>query len=483
MTSNKIFFLFLIPFLILVHACGTSDTVTVVPDAPRTGTTPDTLPEQDDQFHQLTLGLIDPVKNFDPLFAENLSTKRVLSLIYNGLFTLDRAGNPVQEIATNYTVSDDGREYTITINRDLYFHDSNAFVSGIGRRIHANDVKWALERTAISTVPEYASKLLMNIAGYQSYFIEQRNEYDASKRVIQGVSGIQVRGADTVVIRLKNPDPDFPVKLASPYLFIYPREAVQRGDRGLASRPIGTGYYRFNSLENNRITLTRIDSNREQTPSFNRIDLLYFENESELFQQFARGDIDWIPETGPNTISQILTDEQELVSSYAEQFNLIFNNGYRYTTFHINENSDSNLNWLKRQLSQVTESDLNLLGEIRLEEISFEESPDTLPDEEYYIRLTNNLIAKSAFSQINSSFINPESTFTFLDITVIIPETTLYTRSTDSIHINFLVPEAYWLSVESPILSLHHSYISGVQNSNVPWLLFLKDVQLQDSDR
>lgn len=483
MAFNKFSLLFILFGALIINACGTSDTVTVVPDAPRTGAVSDTLIDDDDPFQQLTLGLIDPVRNFDPLFADNLSTKRVLSLIYTGLFSLNSDGEPIPAIAKNFTVSDDEREYVITIDRDLFFHDSAAFVAGVGRRVHANDIKWAFERTAISTVPQYASKLLMNVVGYQSYFIEQRNEFDPSKRVIEGVSGIQVRNAETIVIRLKRPDPNFITKLASPYLFIYPREAVQRGERGLAAGPVGTGNYQFRSLENNRITLSRFDSENRTTPVFNRIDLIHFDNEGELFQQFTRKEIDWIPETGPNTNSQIITDDLELSTSYADQFNLIVNNAFRYTTFHINEDSDSNLNWLKKQLSEVTELDIDLLGTLKREHIDVVDSLNTAPDEEYYIRFTHNLVARSVFSQINSYFINPESSFSFLDVTVVIPETTLYTRSTDSFHKNSLDIEPYWLSVESPILSLHHAYIRGAQTSNVPWLLFLENIQVRDSDR
>ena len=193
----------LLTVYLFLSGCGTSDTVIVVPDAPRTGIDDrDTIEAVTDDFQQLRIGITEPVTNFDPLFADNLSTMRVLSLIYDGLFSLDRQGEPEPVIAIEVEISEDGLEYLITINKDLYFHDSTVFTAGVGRRLHANDIKWAFERTAHADVPQYASSLLMNVTGYRNYFLEQRQIYDRTKRVLDDVSGIVVIDQETISISL-----------------------------------------------------------------------------------------------------------------------------------------------------------------------------------------------------------------------------------------------------------------------------------------
>jgi ABC-type transport system substrate-binding protein len=481
MISQKIKLLLFLPVLLIVQACGGSDTITVVPDAPRTGSSSEATARDEADFKEITIGLIEPVTNFDPLFAADLSTMRVISLIYEGLIKLNHEGEPEMAIASNVELSEDGLDYTITINREIFFHNSSAFVAGVGRRIHANDVKWAFERTAHSSVPTYASNILKNVRGYTNYFLEQRNQFDSERRVVEGITGIEVLDPETIQISLIEPDSDFLKKLASPYLFIYPQEAAERGARGLKSNPVGTGQYVFRSVDDNRIILSRNESSHRDLPAINRIDFVHKSNESELFQEFARSRIDWIPETGPQINSQILDDDSELTSTYADQYQIVRNESSRITSFYINPESHSNLSWLKNRLSELSDSDIALNGEIT--KYNLETLPgDVSPDEVYYIMHTHNPVARTIFSQVNST-INPESAFTFLDISVVIPETTLYSKITDSFHNNLSGNDSLWMVVETPILGLHHLYLSGIQTSIVPWHLTIESIRLRDSER
>ena len=212
--SLRNFVLFLM-LMAVVYACSSSEsTVVVVEDAPSTQQAA-TTDSMDEQFTELSVGLIDSVTNFDPLFAENLSTQRTLSLIYEGLYTLDRQGNPVPAIASDVVISEDSLEYVFTLDQNKFFHSSSVFTSGIGRRVNALDVKNAFERTARLTVPNHAAQLLMGIRGYENYYLEQRSVYDPNQRVLKQVVGIQVIDRQTLGIVLKEKDPQFLTKLAS----------------------------------------------------------------------------------------------------------------------------------------------------------------------------------------------------------------------------------------------------------------------------
>jgi ABC-type transport system substrate-binding protein len=484
-TNRPSLFLFLIfSLFFLLQSCGTTDEIVVVRDAPRADTIQE-VEEEEELFYELRVGLIDPVINFDPLFARNLSTKRTLSLIYEGLFELDADGEPQPVIAREVTVSDDGLVYEITINREIFYHDSQVFTAGLGRRIHASDIKWAFERSARAGVPPMGAELLMNVRGFENYYLEQRSVYDEQNRVLDQVNGIQVVNAETIRIELNQRDPDFLHKLASPYLFIYPREAL-REDDGLIRNPVGTGPYTFNRIENEQtVVLVRSENNRnrENLPQINRIDLTYFDSESGLFQQFANGNIDWIPELGPEISAQVVDSDYQLQNAYRDSFELTTHNAERLTAFYLNNRSVVNQDWLKNRLALLTEEDISLRGNVSLYTDAFELTEDAEAQEEYYVAYTDNYVARALLTELHNLVFLPESSLAFFDIRVPTRRTSLYTQSNESFHQQYNpIDDGFWLRLDTNILSLHHKHVEGIQASSVPWSLHIKNIRVQDRE-
>ena len=484
MTNTLRLFLFVLPLAIFLHACGSaSDTITVIQDAPRAERAQET--EETAAFYEITMGLIDPVTNFDPLFARNLSTQRVLSLIYEGLFALNNNGEPVPVLARDVEISDDELTYTFTINRDRFFHESQIFTAGLGRRIHASDVKWAFERTARSTVPPRAAELLMNVRGFENYFLEQRNVYDIDNRVLNEVRGIQVLDAQTVRIHLNEPDEDFLKKLASPNLFIYPRESVNNNPAGIENNPVGTGPYAFNQIESDeRIILVRNSSYDASTrPAINRINAISFSSETDMFQQFARGDIDWIPETGPDITFQALTEDYRLQTAYRDSYNVAAHDAYRINAFYLNNRSSVDQRWLRSRLSLLTAEDFRSRGNIELNVERFETDEDAEPREEYFLSFTDDQIAKTILTELHSLVFQPESSLVFFDIRVPTRQTSIFTSASTSYRQPFdPLPNDYWLRIDTRIVSLYHNRISGIEPTKVPWGLNIHNIRVQNGD-
>lgn len=473
--------------LLLFAACRSTDTVTVIQDAPRSGTIADTLDdEEEERFTQIRIGLIDPVTTLDPLFIDNLSTKRVLSVIYDGLFTLDEEGELKKAIASEYTVSDDGKRYRIKVNTNLFFHDSSAFLSGIGRRVQASDIKWAFERTAHANVPPTAARLLMNIEGYELFYKEQRELYEGDKRVLEEVSGIRVIDAATIEFRLVKPDPDFLKKLASPYLFIYPREAVQHG---LASRPVGTGAYIFSEKQdNNRVVVSRDNSNRAEQrttqPRINRIEFQYHNEESTLFQQFARNQIDWIPETGPATSINVTGDDLNLIPAYADLYRLQENEGTRITLFHFYNRYRGNLEWLRMTASDFNEDHYEMRGTLSINRPDYTESDISEPDSAYSVTFSHDFLVRDLLTEFQETIVKPDSRLQILDVRVPFSGSALFTSFSDSFHYPYLNSNSeYWIKAESKTLQLYHPYVENINRSSVPWKLFIEPVRIGQNDQ
>lgn len=485
---------FTIPLLLILilglKACGTSnDTVIVVPDAPRAVSVEEAAEHDDEEFIQLNIGIIDPVTNFDPLFADNLSTKRVISLIYDGLFDLDRQGEPIPAIAADVEISDNGLEYLITINRELFFHESPIFTAGLGRRIHARDIKWAFERTAREGSPPAAASLLMNIRGFENFYLEQRYVYDSESRVLDGVSGIQVVNPETLFIELNERDDQFLHKLASPLLSIYPPEALRQGRDGLRNRAIGTGQYILDRVDQDgRIVLTRDNrefrSDQNDLPDINRIDFIYYSSESDLFQAFARNELDLIPELGPEIDQQVLTEDRELVPSYENQYGFIRHPANRLTSFHVYDNSVVRSEWLLSRLSLITQEDFRTYGQLNLLNSRFNYNEDARPMDEYYVAFSDNPFARVVLTELHNLVFLPESSLVFFDIRIPTRRTSLYTNVSDSFHNQFNPLEGnYWLLLETEILSLHQRHITGIVPSATPWSLNPAEINVSASER
>lgn len=475
----------LILLVFTINACSTAgDTITVVQEAPRTVTVEEAEEADDEEFVHLTVGIIDPVTHFDPLFADNLSTKRVLSLIYDGLFTLNREGEPIPNIATEFEMSDDGREYLITINRDLFFHESPVFTAGLGRRIHARDIKWAFERTARAGFPPSAASLLMNIIGFENFYLEQRFVYDSESRVLDGVSGIRVINPETILIQLHEKDDQFLHKLASPLLSIYPSEALRTGRDGLRNRAIGTGHYTLDRIQEDG-TIVLIRDNREYRadldlmPEINRIDFQYYPGETDLFQAFAREEIQLIPELGPEIKLQVMTGDGNLTPSYATVYGLTRNTASRLTTFYLYANSVVSDEWLRSRLSLLTPEDFSFMEQLRLYNERFVFNEDATPTGEYFVSFSENPFARYLLTEMHNLVFLPESSLVFFDIRTPTRRTSIYTHESDTFHRRYISLEAgYWLLMEAEIVSLYQNHINGIKPTVVPWGLHPADIQV-----
>ena len=483
---------FYLSVIFVFYACSSSEsTVVVVEDAPTTeqAAQADTV---DDQFTEITIGLIDSVSNFDPLFAENLSTQRTLSLIYEGLYTLDRNGNPIPAIARDVEISEDSLQYVFTLNENKFFHNSSIFTAGVGRRVIASDVKQAFERTAKNTVPEKAAQLLMGVSGFENYFLEQRAVYDSGKRVLDGVGGIQVLNRQTVAIILKEKDPDFLKKLASPYLFIYPQEAIDNSNRPLANNPVGTGNYLLTRVQSSgQIVLSR-DERRNttgnQAPAINRINLINYVDESGLFHGFTNGQVDWIPEIGPAISEQVISEEEEVREGYEENiegeinFNLVKNNAARIVAFYLNDRATINQDWLINRLAYLTTEDFITRGEMMLYVDDFEITEEAEPREQYYASYTEDSFARQLLTELHNIIFMPQSSLVLFDIRVPTKQTSIYSRNSSSLH-EALDPldSDYWMRLDTKILGLYKDHVTGIEPTTVPWLLHIDEIRVRNS--
>ncbi len=186
---------------------------------------------------------LDPANLTDPI------TFRVVGQIYESLLSLDAQNNAVPALAESWRSNEKMDVWTFKIRKGVYFHYSPVFGSNGTRELTPEDVVYSISR---SVSPG-------KVAGFAlGGVIAGAADFMANKA--KSVSGLRVVNSNEVEITLTRPEPYFPYRLTSPYIAVYPKEAVDQGEDVFAkSKPIGTGPYRVISASDTEISLVKND--------------------------------------------------------------------------------------------------------------------------------------------------------------------------------------------------------------------------------
>ena len=106
------------------------------------GTTPQASAQTGElsEGNSVTVGIAQDLDSLDPHKAVAAGTSEVLFNIFEGLMKASPDGGVIPAVASDYTVSDDGLQYTFTLREGVKFHNGNA--------VTMEDVLYSLERCA-----------------------------------------------------------------------------------------------------------------------------------------------------------------------------------------------------------------------------------------------------------------------------------------------------------------------------------------------
>ena len=183
----------------------------------------------------------------------------LLREIYSGLVrVIDDPADPFHgDLAESWTISDDLKTYTFSLQPDLKFSD--------GSPVTASDFKWSWER-ALAIGSDRAVNAFSGISGAADILAATATE----------LAGLVAVDDQTLRVDLSEPDPYFLAKAASPAAFVLKRDNVEQWGvdwsnwftnseiDGFApsgsALPVGTGPFKLTALEFlNRYELARND--------------------------------------------------------------------------------------------------------------------------------------------------------------------------------------------------------------------------------
>ena len=197
----------------------------------------------------------EPKAGFSPLVGWGCGHQNYNPLVQSCLFKTDKNGTIVPDLATNYTISNDGKTWTVHVRDDVKFSDNSTF--------DAEDVAFTFN-TAKSTESELD---LTNIAN------------------------VTATDAKTVEFNLVEPRSTFIYDLR--YVGIVPSDSYDNNTYG--EKPIGTGPYVLDHWDKGQQAIFKVNDNYYgDKPYFTQITLL-FPEEATWLELAKSGDVDVVP--------------------------------------------------------------------------------------------------------------------------------------------------------------------------------------------
>ncbi len=252
------------------------------------------------------------ITSLDPAFAKDQRNIWPCNLIYNGLVKLDKNLNVVPDLASNWSVSDDGLQYTFTLKDSIFFQKNKAFKNDLNShefnraRVTASDFKYSLERLKN---PDLASPgaWTMNL-----------------------VDRITAPSDKELVIVLKKAFPAFLGILSMKFCSVIPHRDRLIDSYNIRSNPIGTGpFYMKRWEENVKLVLRKNDIYHEKDstgislPYLEAVAITFKNDKQSEFLEFAQGNLDFINAIDPSYKDELLTTQGDLKKKYVSSVKLI----------------------------------------------------------------------------------------------------------------------------------------------------------------
>lgn len=219
----------------------------------------------------------------------------VFGQVMEGLVSLDPAALKIKgQIASSWTISDDGTVYLFDIRNDIYFHPHETFKNKKERLLTPADVVKTFELVCSPTKSggesvAYSHLLKDAIKGAQEFF-EGKSK---------SIEGIKVKG-NKVELTLIQKDDNFLYKLSQVQLAIHSKKVIEKD---LISEIIGTGPFTFHNYkagENSEIYLAKNEEYYEkdekgyQLPYIDTLKFIIQNRKLEQLDLFENKEIDLI---------------------------------------------------------------------------------------------------------------------------------------------------------------------------------------------
>lgn len=188
----------------------------------------------------------------DPINASADTEIAFLNAVYDYLIDTDASSELVPRLATDWSVSDDGLAYTLTIAEGVSFHDGSALT--------LDDILWTFERL--------------------------RGEGPTAD-LFADVESVAAGEGNTVVFTLSQPNPDFLYNLTDNHAVILKANA-----EGIGEQFNGTGPFRLDDYRPDRATFSANAAYFAGAPPLQTLEFFYFDSVESAVNALRGGQVD-----------------------------------------------------------------------------------------------------------------------------------------------------------------------------------------------
>ena len=229
---------------------------------------------------QYTYGVTGEPTTLNPIFSTDTVTSGITNLIYDSLLKFNDKLEVEGELATDWTISDDGKVLSFNLKQDVKWHD--------GEKFTAEDVKF-------------------------TYDVVMHKDYTGVRaKDLKYVEKVEAPSDYVVKIYLKQVDVPLMTKLAGSALGILPKHIFgdtpvkQLKEHANSWKPIGTGPYKFVEYKPGQHTVLTANTDfYGDGPYIETIMAKTYQDNQVLLAAFENGDIDYIGEIPVNDIDVV----------------------------------------------------------------------------------------------------------------------------------------------------------------------------------
>lgn len=342
-------------------------------------------------------GMVGQPRFINPIYGETNDIDRTITgLVFSGLMTYDKNGKIINDLVSEYKISNDGKIYSFLLKDNILWHD--------GKKLTADDIVFT-----IKTI--------------------QNSDYKSPQRANWIDIEIEKTSEKSFDLKLKNSYNSF---LENCTLKIIPKhiwENILPENFALSSynlQPVGSGPYKFESLYQSKtgfIENINIEANRkyyDKIAFISKISFHFFEKEENLLSAAKQKTIDSFSINQSDNGKNI---EEKINGKWTNQEK--FNNYYfslpRYFAVFFNSEgltqkdkilSDINVrkalnyaidkNEIIKQVQQITKNKISAVNSPILPEYFGYSSPEEKYD--FSIENAKNLLEKSGFKETEGGF-------------------------------------------------------------------------------
>lgn len=252
------------------------------------------------------------ITSLDPAFARNQANIWVVNQVFNGLVQLDSNLRIQPCLAKRWELSADGKTYTFILRDDVYFHNSQVFKKGKGRKFVAADAEYSLKRLMDKQLASPGAWIMNKVA--------LKND----------VPMVESLNDTTLQITLTSPFPPFIGMLSMQYCYVIPKEAVDYYGEDFRVHPVGTGPFMFKMWkEGVKLVLLKNpnyfekDKNGQKLPYLDAVAVTFIIDKQAAFLEFVKGNLDFMSGLDASYKDELLSSTGQLKSKYKNRIDLI----------------------------------------------------------------------------------------------------------------------------------------------------------------